>query len=95
MEVTGEVVLICGPNVVPAITLTEKVHEPPAGSVMAGRLIVPGAVVFTVPQVPFGRPLGVASITPNGSVSLKLTPVSGTMFAGGLMRVNVKVEFPF
>jgi hypothetical protein len=88
VEVTTLVVLTFTPAVVP-VTLTEKVQLPLAGSVAPVRLIVPEpAIAVMVPpsQAPL-RPLGVATTSPEGSVSVKATPVSATVLLG-LTMVN-------
>src|SRR5579883_2786792 len=57
------------------------------------RLIVPvPATAVTVPVQVLATPLGVATTTFVGSVSVKATPVSATEFAEGLVRVSVRVE---
>ena len=98
VDVTFEVELALVPAVVP-VTLTEKVHE-----VLAARVAVVGvprliaeepavAVMVPPPQVPL-NPLGVATTSPNGRVSVKLIPLSAVARLG-LVTVKVnEVELP-
>jgi hypothetical protein len=76
VEVTLPVVLFLVPAVVP-VTFTENVQVLLAAMVPAERLTTPVpavAVTVPLPQVPVS-PLGVETINPAGSVSLKATPV--------------------
>jgi hypothetical protein len=71
------VVLFCVPAVVP-VTFTEKLQEELAANVAPDRLTEPDpavAVMVPPPQEP-ARPLGVATTSPAGRVSVKPTPVS-------------------
>jgi hypothetical protein len=52
------------------------------------------AVIVPPPHVPV-RPFGVATTNPVGKVSLNATPVSDTVFAAGLVIVNVRLAVPF
>ena len=92
-EVTLPVVLDCKPAEVP-ITFTEKVHEPLlAARVAPVRLTTPlpaVAVIVPPPHAPLS-PFGVATDRPEGRGSEKPTPVSGTVFPVGLVRVKVRV----
>jgi hypothetical protein len=86
--------LFCTPALVPA-TLTENMHEALPARVAPDKLIVPEpavAVIVPAPHDPL-RPLGVATSSPLGSVSVKATPVSDTVVLG-LVMVNVRVVVP-
>ncbi len=79
-EVTLLVVLFFNPAVVP-VTLIENVQELFAGIVPPLRLTEPlaaAAVIKPAPQFPL-KPLGVATTRPAGNVSVKPTPVSGSV----------------
>jgi hypothetical protein len=96
VEVTAAVVLLFRPVEVP-FTFTENVQEALAASVAPDRLTAPEpatAVIVPPPQVPV-KPLGVATITPAGSVSLKAMPVSETVLAAGLVIVKLRLVVPF
>src|SRR5712692_9270690 len=87
VEVTALVVLLLLPAVVP-VTFTEKVHvEPAAGdavSVPPDRLMLPlpaTAVIVPLPQEPV-NPLGFATTTPAGKLSVKPTPLSALAVFG-------------
>ena len=91
-EVT-QTLLVTRPAAV-AVTLTEKVHEafPPKVALARDTLPEPAtAVIGPPPQVPV-RPLGVATIRPPVSVSVKATPLKVPAF--GLLMANVKVVVP-
>src|SRR5579864_5189753 len=87
VEVTGLVVFVYEPSVVPT-TLTEKTHHE------YGAMVAPLSLIVEVPAVatmvpPSHEPimlLGVAISSPAGSVSLKPTPVRFTLFATLTMR---------
>jgi hypothetical protein len=51
-------------------------------------------VIVPLPQVPVS-PFGVATTNPAGKVSVKLTPLSATVFPAGLVIVNVRLVVPF
>jgi hypothetical protein len=88
------VLLLYVPGVVP-VTLTEKVHEAPPAKVAPARDIVPEpakAVIVPASQLPV-RPLGVDTTRPEGSVSVKETPVSATV-AFGLLMVKLLFVSP-
>ena len=57
-------------------------------------LLDPATAVAVPPQV-FDSPFGVETTRPAGSVSVKATPVSATVFADGLVMVKVSVDVPF
>jgi hypothetical protein len=95
VEVTAPVVFVCVPEVVP-VTFTAKVHEEPAAKVAAERLTLfePAAAVIVPPaQVPV-NPLGVATVSPDGKVSVKPTPLR-EMPALGFDRLKVSIVVPF
>jgi hypothetical protein len=80
VEVTLPVMLFCVPAAIP-VTFTENVQEALAAIVPPLRLItfVPAvAVIVPPPQEPV-RPFGVEITNPEGSVSLKATPVSAVV----------------
>ena len=87
-EVTVLVVLVCTPIAVP-VTFTENVQEAPAASVAPDRLMLfdPSVAVIIPPHEPV-RPLGVDTIRPDGSVSVKARPVSAMGF--GLVSVKLR-----
>lgn len=69
-------VLVFRPVVVP-VTLREKVQEALPAKVAPDRLTVPEpavAVIVPPPQLP-DRPLGLATVKPEGRLSVKFTPV--------------------
>lgn len=55
---------------------------------------VPGVAVIVPPPQPPVKPLGVATVSPDGRVSVKLTPVSEIVFAAGLVTVKLKLVEP-
>ncbi len=87
------------PVVVP-VTFTENVQDDPAPgdtvSVPPDRLTLPlpaTAVIVPLPQVPV-KPLGVATTTPAGKVSVNATPLSATLVFGLVMvKLNVLLVF--
>jgi len=81
VEVTLPVVLFCVPAAIP-LTFTANVQDVFAASVPPDKLIafVPAvALMVPAPQEPV-KPLGVATTSPAGSVSLNATPVSAEGF---------------
>src|SRR5260221_6683772 len=76
--------------------LTTTVHdvlvaiEPPVKLM----LVEPATAAGVPPQVLLS-PLGVATTSPVGSVSLNATPASATVFAAGFVIVNVSDVVPF
>ena len=87
--------LVTVPGAVP-VTLTENVQDPLAAIVPPESDMVPlpaVAVMVPAPHMPL-RPLGVATSTPAGSVSVKATAVRGAA-AFGLEIMNVRVVVPF
>ena len=91
VELTLPVVSVKFPASTP-VTVTLKEVLPPTPIVPLEKLMVPGAVVTSVPLPAPNEPLATAS--PAGSVSMKATPVSATPLAAGLVSVNVKVVLP-
>jgi hypothetical protein len=73
-------------------TDTEKLHDPPAAKVAALRLTdaPPAAAVIVPPPHEPVSPLGFWTKRLAGKVSVKPTPVSGTV--PGLVTLNVNVE---
>ncbi len=57
-------------------------------------MLLPPAVAEGEPPQLFVNPLGVATTSPEGSVSVKATPVSETELAAGLVRVKVRLVIP-
>jgi hypothetical protein len=95
VEVT-ETLLFFAPAVVP-VTFTEKTHEPIAASVAPERLALldPAvAVIVPPPQLPLS-PLGVATTSPEGKLSVKATPVSELVLAIGFVIVKLSDVEPF
>src|SRR5258708_21843618 len=94
VEVTAPLVLFLTPPVVP-ITVTATVQELLIAMVPPVREMRPlaGAAVATPPHVLLS-PFGLATTKPEGNVSLKATPVSATVLAAGLVRVNVRLVVP-
>ena len=84
------------PAVVPT-TFTLNVQDVPAATVAPDRLMVldPATAVGTVPLQPVGgfRPLGVDTIRPEGSVSVKPTPLNAAA-AFGFVIVKLRAVVP-
>src|SRR5258708_29325777 len=104
VDVTFPVVLFFTPEVVP-VTFTVTVHEPLAFKPSPVKLTLPlPATAVSVPatdtdpatvkQLP-PCPLGVATTSPAGKVSVNATPFSVTVLAAGLVMVKVSVVVPF
>lgn len=96
VEVMWPVVLFWVPGAMPT-TFTEKVHEPPAGSVPLARFTTEKPetepmVITPVPHDPV-KPFGVAIFKPAGSVSPNPMPVNATVL--GLVTVKLSVVVPF
>lgn len=88
----GPVVLFCTPAAMPC-TFTLIVQEAFAASAPPVRLIEPEpAAAVTVPLQVVANPLGVATWSPAGNVSLKATPVRASDVLG-LLRVKVSDVF--
>src|SRR2546423_2368442 len=84
--------LFFAPAEVP-VTLSETVHEPLAATVPPVRLTeLDPATAAAAPHV-LSKAFGVATTRPDGSASVKLSPVSAA--AGfGFVMVNVRLELP-
>src|SRR5262245_28919998 len=91
-EVTAPVVLVYWPETAP-VTVTENWHWPLAAIVAPVREMPVGAVVVTVPPQIVAEAL--PTVNPVGSVSVKLTPVSETVLAPGLVMVKVSEVVAF
>jgi len=95
VEVTGVVMLFCAPGAT-AETLTVKLQLALAGRVAPDRLMLGDpafAVIVPVLQLPF-RPLGVATISPAGIVSVKPIPLKEDEVFG-LESEKVREVVPF
>src|SRR5215470_15731142 len=95
VELTGPLVLLNVPGTA-LVTFTATVQELATAIVPPLRVMLPEpAVAVTVPppQLP-DKPLGVATTTFAGRLSLNATPSSETVFAAGLVMVKVSVETP-
>ena len=92
VEVTFPVVLVYWPEAAP-VTVTLNWHWPLAAIVAPVSAIPVGAVVVSVP--PQTVAVELATVSPVGSVSVKATPVSETVFAAGLVMVNVNEVVAF
>ncbi len=94
-ELTLPVVLFLVPSLAP-VTFTEKVHDALAASVAPDKLILPEpavAVIVPPPHEPFS-PFGVATTSPDGSVSVTVTPLTEEPLLG-LLIVKLKLVVPF
>jgi len=92
VDVTAPVVLFQTPPVAP-LTVTLNWISEPAGTVAPESCITPvPAVVVRVP--PASLALEVATVTPDGNVSVKPTPVNATVELG-LVMVKVRLDVPF
>jgi len=89
------VLLFFTPPVVP-VTFAETVHEVLGASVLpeSATTLDPAVAVAIPPQV-LVRAFGVAMINPAGRLSVNAIPVSGIVFAAGLVIVNVRLVEPF
>ena len=96
VELTAPVVLVKTPGVAP-VTFTLKVQLVATAIVAPVRLTAldPAvAVMVPPPQVP-ASPLGVATVIPAGSVSVKATPVNAAVLAAGFVTVKLRLDVPF
>src|SRR5262249_47384845 len=85
--------LFFNPSTVP-FTLTTMVQEALVASVPPDKLIEPDpAVAVTLPPQTPTKPLGVATTSPDGKLSVKATPVSDRL-AFGLVMVKVRLVEP-
>jgi hypothetical protein len=95
LDVTAPVVLVCVPDVVP-VTFTAKLQDALAVSEADERLTLfdpATAAIVPPPQLPV-RPLGLATICPDGSASVKPIPLN-KMLALGLERLKASDVVPF
>src|SRR5580700_7517174 len=95
VEVTALVTLFCAPAIMPT-TLTANVQEAPAARLAPERptLFEPAAaVIVPPPQLP-ARPLGVATVSPDGKASVKPIPLN-EIAVFGFDRLKVRDVLPF
>jgi hypothetical protein len=92
VEVTLPVVLVYCPEAAP-VTVTLNWHWLLTAIVAPVSAIPVGAVVVSVP--PQTVAVAFATVSPVGNVSVKATPVSATVFAAGLVMVNVSEVVAF
>ena len=92
VEVTLPVVLVYWPEAAP-VTVTLNWHWLLTAIVAPVSAIPVGAVVVSVP--PQTVAVAFATVSPVGNVSVKATPVSATVFAAGLVMVNVSEVVAF
>ena len=88
--------MVCTPIAAP-LTRTLNVQEALTPSVAPARLMLfdPGNAVIVPPSHLPTKPLsGAKTVSPAGSRSVKLTPVSGSGFAGGFETVKVRAVDP-
>ena len=89
VEVTACDVLLRDPTVVP-VTFTVSVQLLAVATVPPeSEMLAEPAAAVAVPLQVLANPLGVATTTPEGNVSLKARPVCATVLAEGLVMVNV------
>jgi len=96
VDVTAPVVLVRFPVDVPC-TVTLNVHELFAAMLAPVRatLFDPAAAVMLPPPQEPVNPLGVATTSPAGKVSVKATPVMAAVFAAGLVMVKLRLVVAF
>ncbi len=96
LDVTAVVALSCSPAAMPA-TFTLKVQDALAARVAPDRdtLVAPSATVMVPPPHDPVRLLGVPKTSPAGRLSVKPIPVSGMVFAAGLVIVKLRLVMPF
>src|SRR5215469_3935314 len=95
VEDTAPEVFVNEPAVLP-VTFTTTVQLLFTAMLPPVRLmLVPPAVAEAVPPQLLVKPFGVATTNPVGRVSLNATPLCATVFATGLVMVNVSVLVPF
>ena len=95
VEETAEVVLVLSPGLVP-VTLIENVQDAAAARVAPVRLTLPlpvAAVMVPPPHEPV-RPLGLATTSPVGNVSVNATPASDEPALGLVMVKDSEVVAP-
>ena len=91
----GVVVLTLSPTVV-AVTVTVIVQVVFTAKVAPARLTAPEpGFAVTIPEHVVLRPLGDATLSPTGKLSLKATPNRATVFPIGFVRRIVRLELPF
>jgi hypothetical protein len=96
VDVTAPVVLVRLPVDVPC-TFTLNVHEPLAAMLapLKATLFDPAAAVIVPPPQEPVNPLGVATRSPAGKVSVKATPVIAAVFAAGFVMVKLRLVVAF
>src|SRR5216684_7375709 len=83
------------PEVVP-VTFKDTVQEVLMARVPADKLKEPApATAVVVPPQVLVKPLGVATTSPAGRLSVNASPVSGMVLAGGLVMLKVRLADPF
>jgi hypothetical protein len=92
VDVTFPVVLVNCPDTAP-VTVTLNWHWLLTAIVAPVSAIPVGAVVVSVPPQTVAEAF--ATVSPVGNVSVKATPVSATVFAAGLVMVNVSEVVAF
>ena len=92
VEVTFPVVLVYCPEAAP-VTVTLNWHWLFTAMVAPVKAMPVGAVVVSVPPQTVAEAF--ATVKPVGSVSVKATPVSATVFAAGFVIVNVSEVVAF
>jgi hypothetical protein len=93
-DVTGLVVFVRSPGS-GACTITLKVHDPLGDRVAPDKLTLldPEAAVMLPPPHDPVRPLGVATTSPPGRLSVNPTPVSPTLFTWETVKLRLVVAF--
>lgn len=95
VELTAPVVFTKFPDVV-AVMLTTTVQEVCAAmEPPVSEMLPEPATAVAVPPHVLDSPLGVATTSPTGNVSVNAVPVSATELAAGLVSVNVRGVVPF
>ncbi len=95
-DVTAPVVFTKFPPVL-AVTFIMNVHEALTATLPPARLTLfePAVAVMVPPPHEPVNPLGVATTSPEGNVSVKPTPVSGAVLAAGFVMVKLRVVVAF
>ena len=95
-EVTAPVVLVRFPVAVP-FTVTLNVHEPLAAMLAPVKetLFDPAAAVMLPPPQEPVNPLGVATTSPAGKVSVNAAPLMAAVFAAGFVMVKLRLVVAF
>src|ERR1700691_4900546 len=95
VDETVPVVLVWDPEMVPVI-FTVIVQDAETAMFPPVRLTLPlPATAVAVPPQLLTSPLGVATSSPAGNVSVNATPACAAVLAAGLVRVNVRLVVPF